>query len=107
MTPLVNARLPLTPAQLPLLFFAVFFVIGFLLAALMRGAVGEITGHRVGIVDRAAGAFLGAFRVVLLAVLITLIYCVCEIVSKIETLIYCVCKIVNQHNLYNFIPYHH
>lgn len=73
-TPLVNARLPLTPAQLPLLFFALFFVTGFLLAALMRGAVGGITGHRVGIVDRAAGAFLGAFRVVLLAVLMVLIF---------------------------------
>ena len=65
LAPLVNARLQLTPSQLPLLFFAVFFIIGFLLAALMRGAVGEITGHRIGVVDRAAGGFLGAFRVVL------------------------------------------
>ncbi len=74
LVPLVNARLQLTPAQLPLLFFAVFFVIGFLLAALMRGAVGEITGHRIGVVDRAAGAFLGAIRVVLLAVLIVMVF---------------------------------
>lgn len=74
LAPLVNARLQLTPAQLPLLFFAVFFVIGFVLAALMRGAVGEITGHRIGVVDRAAGAVLGAFRVVLLAVLIVMVF---------------------------------
>ena len=72
--PLVNARYPLTPAQMPLLFFAVFFVIGFLLAALMRGAVGEITGHRIGVIDRAMGAFLGAIRVVLLAVLIVVVF---------------------------------
>lgn len=72
--PLVIARYPLTPAQMPLLFFAVFFVIGFLLAALMRGAVGEITGHRIGVVDRAMGAFLGAIRVVLLAVLIVVVF---------------------------------
>ena len=74
LTPLVNARLQLTPAQLPLLFFAVFFVIGFLLAALMRGAVGEITGHRIGVVDRAMGAMLGAVRVILLAVLIVMVF---------------------------------
>ena len=74
LAPLVNARLQLTPSQLPLLFFAVFFIIGFLLAALMRGAVGEITGHRIGVVDRAAGGFLGAFRVVLLAVLMVMVF---------------------------------
>ena len=73
-TPLVNARFPLTPSQLPLVFFAVVIVSGFLLSALLRGAVGEITGNRIGVVDRTAGAFLGATRVILLAVLIVVIF---------------------------------
>lgn len=73
--PLVNERVtPLTPAQTPLVFFVVFFVIGFLLAALMRGAIGEMTGRHIGIVDRTLGAFLGAVRVILLAVLIVMVF---------------------------------
>lgn len=73
-TPLVNERMPLTPSQMPLVFFVVFFVIGFVIAALMRGAVSEMTEHQIGAVDRAAGAFLGAIRVVLLAVLMVMVF---------------------------------
>lgn len=72
--PLVNERFQLGQAQVPLVFLAVFFVIGFLLAALMRGAVGEMTGRQIGPADRAAGAFLGAVRIVLVAVLIVMVF---------------------------------
>lgn len=74
LTPLLSEHLKVTSAQMPLAFFGVFFAIGFVLAALLRGAVGEITGAQVGAVDRAAGALLGAVRVALLAVLIVLIF---------------------------------
>jgi membrane protein required for colicin V production len=74
LTPILNEKFKLPPAQISLAFFGVFFVIGFVLAALMRMAVGEVTGARIGAGDRAAGAFLGAIRVVLLAVLMVLVF---------------------------------
>jgi len=74
LTPFLTERVKLPPAQLSLSFFVVFLVIGFVVAALLRGAVGEISGNRISAPDRAAGAFLGAIRVVLLAVLIVLVF---------------------------------
>jgi membrane protein required for colicin V production len=74
LTPILAGRFQLAPPQMSLAFFAVFFVIGFILAALLRGAVGEIAGPQIGAGDRAAGAFLGAIRVVLLAVLLVLVF---------------------------------
>ena len=40
----------------------------------MRGAVGEIAGRQIGAADRAAGAFLGAIRILLLAILMALVF---------------------------------
>jgi membrane protein required for colicin V production len=74
LTPILSERLKWAPAQTSLSFFAVFIVIGFIVAALLRGAVGEIAGNHISAPDRAAGAFLGAIRVVLLAVLIVLVF---------------------------------
>ncbi|MCF8476554.1 MAG: CvpA family protein [Pseudolabrys sp.] len=74
LNPLLTARFNLPPAQLSLAFFGVFFVIGLVLAALLRGAVGEIAGPRIGPADRAAGALLGALRILLLAVLMVLVF---------------------------------
>lgn len=71
--PWVNERFQFGPAQAPIVLFAVFLIVGFLLAALMRGAVGQVTGH-VGAFDRAAGALLGAVRILLVAVLIVLVF---------------------------------
>lgn len=74
LNPIITDRLHLPPAQTSLAFFVVFFVIGFILAAMLRGAVGEIAGQRIGAGDRAAGSFLGALRVVLLAVLMVMVF---------------------------------
>lgn len=73
-TPILVERIKLPPAQTSLAFFAVFVVIGFVLSALLRSAVGEIAGTRISAPDRAAGAFLGAIRVVLLAVVMVLVF---------------------------------
>lgn len=72
--PILVERIKLPPAQTSLAFFAVFVVIGFVLSALLRSAVGEIAGTRISAPDRAAGAFLGAIRVVLLAVVMVLVF---------------------------------
>ncbi len=74
LTPVLDERFHLSPAQMSLALFGVFFFIGLVLAALLRAAVGEITGSRIGAGDRAAGAFLGAIRIVLLAVLMVMIF---------------------------------
>jgi membrane protein required for colicin V production len=74
LTPVLVERVKLPPTQTSLAFFAVFLVIGFALSALLRSAVGEISGTRISAPDRAAGAFLGAIRVVLLAVVMVLVF---------------------------------
>lgn len=74
LTPIFTDRFKLPPAQSSLAFFAVFVAIGIILAALLRGAVGEIAGAHISAPDRAAGAFLGAIRVVLLAVLLVMVF---------------------------------
>jgi membrane protein required for colicin V production len=57
-----------------LLFFAIFLVAGMVLGALLRLAVSETTGSRIGIPDRLAGSLLGAVRVGLVAVLLVLVF---------------------------------
>jgi len=72
--PWVNERFQFGSAQAPVLLFVVFLIVGFLLAALLRGAVGEVTGRHAGAFDRAAGALLGAVRILLVAVMIVLVF---------------------------------
>jgi membrane protein required for colicin V production len=72
--PILTERLKLPPAQMSLAFFVVFVVIGFVVALLLRSAVGEISGNQISAPDRAAGAFLGAIRVVLLAVVMVMVF---------------------------------
>jgi membrane protein required for colicin V production len=74
LNPILTEKFHLPPAQASLAFFVVFFVIGFVLSALLCGAIGEIAGRQIGAGDRAAGAFLGAIRVILLAVLMVLVF---------------------------------
>lgn len=74
LTPIFVGQFKMPAAQTWLAFFAVFLVIGFALSALLRAAIGEVAGPQIGAGDRAAGAFLGAIRVVLLAVLMVLIF---------------------------------
>ena len=54
--------------------FALLLAIGFVLGALMRGAVGSATGGHMVFADRMLGALLGAVRIGLLAVLLVLIF---------------------------------
>jgi membrane protein required for colicin V production len=63
------------PAVRPwVVFFGVFMVVGILLGALLRTAVGEIVGPTVSLPDRVAGSAFGAIRIGLLAVLMVLIF---------------------------------
>ena len=74
----LNARALLPADQAPLLLslvpFIALIVIGVLLGALMRGAVGSVTGGRTFFIDRVLGALLGVVRIGLLAVLLVLIF---------------------------------
>jgi membrane protein required for colicin V production len=72
--PTLTGYLKLPPAQTWLVYFAVFLLAGFVLGALLRMAVGEVTGPTVSAPDRAAGAMLGAVRIALLAVLMVAIF---------------------------------
>jgi membrane protein required for colicin V production len=74
LTPILTGQLHLPPAQNGLALFGVFVAIGMVLSALLRVAVGELVGPDVSAPDRAAGAMLGAVRVVLLAVLMVVIF---------------------------------
>jgi len=62
------------PLLLSLVPFIALIVIGVLLGALMRGAVGSVTGGRTIFIDRVLGALLGVVRIGLLAVLLVLIF---------------------------------
>jgi membrane protein required for colicin V production len=74
LTPLVTTQ-PLSPDGPSLLLVAgIFLGVGFVTAAVLRSAVGLAAGYDVSVPDRAAGAALGAVRIVLLAVLMVLIF---------------------------------
>jgi membrane protein required for colicin V production len=64
----------LAPIQPWAAFCGIFLFSGILLSALLRRAVSDITGPTVSIVDRVAGAMLGAVRIGLLAVLMVVIF---------------------------------
>jgi membrane protein required for colicin V production len=61
-------------AQNPILFFAVFLVVGIALGAMARTAISETVGARVSLPDRLAGSMLGAVRIALVAVTMVLIF---------------------------------
>jgi membrane protein required for colicin V production len=56
------------------LFFGMFLATGVALGALLRMAVNETVGTRIGIADRIAGSALGAVRVGLVAVVMVLVF---------------------------------
>ena len=70
----LNAPLNAPWARNSLLFFGIFLVIGVVLGALLRMAVNETVGSRIGIPDRLAGSVLGAVRIGLVAVIMVLIF---------------------------------
>ena len=66
---------PLSPDGPGILLFAgIFLGVGFVTAAMLRSAVSLVAGDDVSVPDRAAGAALGAVRILLLAVLMVLIF---------------------------------
>ncbi len=77
-TPLVSktftALLHLPPTQPWVEFFTVFLAAGLLLGWMCRAAVNELVGPHISVPDRAAGAVLGAVRIILVAVLIVLVF---------------------------------
>jgi len=73
-TGLVSAQLGTTPDKTWLVLCVVFLTLGLVVSALLRHAVGALTGPEVGLGDRAAGAVLGAVRIGLVAVLVVLIF---------------------------------
>ncbi len=74
LTPFLASQLKLPATRTWPVFFVVLLLAGFAFGALLRMVVGELTGPTVSAPDRAAGAMLGAVRIVLLAVLMVAIF---------------------------------
>lgn len=74
LAPLFTTQAPSPDGPGILIYAGVFLVVGILTAAMLRSAVGLVSGDDVSVPDRAAGAALGAIRIVLLAVLMVLIF---------------------------------
>ncbi|MGI8525667.1 MAG: CvpA family protein [Pseudolabrys sp.] len=77
--PLLGERFKLPGFAMPggqnaLLFAAVFLAAGIMLSGMLRLALSAMTRPHPGVTDRAAGAMLGAVRIVVLAVLLVLIF---------------------------------
>jgi len=72
--PAAMRLLDLAAAQLWWVVAGLFIAGGALFAVLLRAAVSELAGEHIGIVDRLAGALLGAARIFLLAVLMVLVF---------------------------------
>ena len=76
MTPRVMALAPglVPPAQTWLVPVGVFLLAALLVGALLRSAVSGFVGDEINLIDRVAGAALGAVRIGLVAVLIVLVF---------------------------------
>jgi membrane protein required for colicin V production len=74
LAPALAARSAAPWASAPVLFVALFLVIGIVLGALARMAISEMVGARIGIPDRLAGSLLGVVRIGLVAVMLVLVF---------------------------------
>jgi membrane protein required for colicin V production len=74
LVPLAHDQLHLAPEQNWIVLVVLFLAAGILISAMLRYAVSEIVGPDISPVDRLLGAFFGAVRVLLLALLIVLIF---------------------------------
>jgi len=75
LAPLFTTRAAGMPQETSVAVMAVVFIaIGFVTAALLRNAVGFVTGEDISVPDRICGGALGAVRIVLLAILMVLIF---------------------------------
>ena len=73
-TPLLTTYLKIPTPQTWVVIVAIFVAAGVILSGLLRLAVSEMVSPNISILDRIAGAMLGALRVVLLAVMIVIIF---------------------------------
>jgi membrane protein required for colicin V production len=73
LAPLLTTHLKMPTPQTWLVFVAVFVAAGAVISALLRLAVSEMVGPDISVPDRIVGAVLGAFRIMILAVLLVLI----------------------------------
>lgn len=74
LAPVLTAQFKLTPSQTWIALGVFFIVAGMMLGALFRMVINEMVGPKVSIPDRAAGAVLGATRVILVAVVVVLAF---------------------------------
>lgn len=74
MTTFVLGSASLSPDATSLVLCIIFLALGAAVSALLRIAVGEFIGPDIGLVDRLAGAALGAARIGLVAVLVVVIF---------------------------------
>jgi membrane protein required for colicin V production len=71
---LLAGRIAVPPDRMWIAIGGVFIAVGIIVGALIRYAISEFTGHDVSLLDRFAGAVLGAVRIGLVAVLIVVIF---------------------------------
>jgi len=74
LAPALAVRTDAPWASSPVLFVALFLVIGMVLGALARLAISELVGARISIPDRLAGSLLGVVRIGLVAVMVVLVF---------------------------------
>jgi membrane protein required for colicin V production len=74
LAPVLNAQFKLAPSQIWIALGACFIVGGMVLGALFRMFINEMVGPKVSIPDRAAGALLGAVRVLLVTLVVVLAF---------------------------------
>lgn len=72
--PLLTTHLKMPTPQTWIVFVAIFVAAGAGISALLRLGVSEMVGPNISIPDRIAGAMLGAFRIVLLAILLVVVF---------------------------------
>ena len=71
---LLTTHLDMPPDYKGMVLAALLLVLGMIFGALLRRALSDVTGPRVSIPDRIAGAALGAMRIGFVAVLIVVIF---------------------------------
>ena len=71
---LLARHLDMPPAYNGMVVVGLLLVLGMIFAALLRRALSDVTGPRVSLPDRIAGAALGAVRIGVVAVLIVVIF---------------------------------
>lgn len=71
---LLARHVAMPPAANAAVLFGILLVCGMIFGWLLRRAVGDLAGPRVGAFDRVAGALLGAVRIFLIAVLLVVVF---------------------------------